>query len=83
MLTAYIQAAMDRARYEILEDDEGIYGEIPGLAGVWANEETLEACRKELQSTLEDWILVGLHLGHTLPPLDDIDLSAPIRKEAA
>jgi predicted RNase H-like HicB family nuclease len=83
MLTAYIQAAMDRAKYEILEDGEGIYGEIPGLTGVWANEDTLEVCRKELQSTLEDWILVGLRLGHTLPPLDGIDLSAPIRQEAA
>ena len=57
MLIAYIHAAMSCAHYEILEDNEGYYGEIPGFQGVWANEQTLEACREELQSALEDWIL--------------------------
>lgn len=83
MLTTYIQAAMRRAKYEILADDEGFYGEIPDLQGVWANADTLEACREELQSTLEDWILVGLRMGHPLPVIDGIDLSAPIHQEAA
>lgn len=78
MLTAYIRAAMGRAIYELLAGGEGYYGEIPGLQGVWANEDTLEACRNELQSVLEDWILVGLRLGHTIPPLDGIDLSRAI-----
>ena len=82
MLTAYIQAAMRRAKYEILSDDEGFYGEIPELQGVWANEDTLEACREELQSTLEDWLLVGLRMGHTLPVIEGIDLGAPIREAA-
>lgn len=78
MLTAYIRAAMNRATYELLENGEGYYGEIPGLQGVWANEDTLEACRNELQSALEDWIWLGLRLGHTIPPLDGIDLSRAI-----
>ena len=58
MLTRYIQAAMRQAAYEILEDGS-FYGSIPGFPGLWANEATLEACREELQSALEDWILVG------------------------
>jgi hypothetical protein len=37
--------------------------------------ETLRACEEELRSTLEDWILVGLQLGHALPVLADIDLN--------
>jgi hypothetical protein len=28
---------------------------------------SLDACRKELQEVLEDWILLGIRLGHTLP----------------
>lgn len=75
MLTAYIQAAMRLAHYEILEDDGSFYGEIPGFQGVWANEPTLEACREELQSVLEDWIIVGLRLGHTLPIADGLDIN--------
>jgi len=49
MLTEYIRAAMGRARYEILDDDRSFYGEIPGFDGVWANAETLEGCREELE----------------------------------
>ena len=49
---------MQKATYEILSDDGSFYGEIPGFQGVWANAATSESCREELQSVLEDWILV-------------------------
>lgn len=75
MLTEYIQAAMRKATYEILEDDGSYYGEIPGLQGVYANADSLEECREELQSALEDWILIGLQLRHTIPVVDGIDLN--------
>ena len=74
MLTEYIQAAMRRARYEILEDDT-FYGEIPGFQGVYANDETLEDCREQLREVLEGWIVLGLRLGHSLPIVDDISLA--------
>lgn len=73
MLIAYIQAAMHQARYEILEDGT-YYGEIPGFDGVYADADSLEACRDELQEVLEDWLLIGLRLGHSLPVTDGIDL---------
>jgi predicted RNase H-like HicB family nuclease len=57
MLTNYIRAAMRQARYEILSDDGTFYGEIPGFDGVYANADTLEACREELEEVLEEWIL--------------------------
>jgi hypothetical protein len=66
MLTKYIQAAMKRAQYEILED-KACHGSTAGFDGVWANEPTLEACRQELQEALEDWILLGVSLNHELP----------------
>lgn len=69
MITAYIRAAMHAAKYELLPDDEGYYGWIPPLEGVWANSETLEACREELQDVLEAWVLLGLQQGHVLPVL--------------
>jgi predicted RNase H-like HicB family nuclease len=87
MLTAYIQAAMRRAHYELLEDqpDDPYYGSIPGLQGVLAVGPTLEACREELQSALEEWILFGLQRRLPIPPLDDIDLtrmSEPVEEAA-
>lgn len=75
MLTEYIQTAMQHARYEILADDNTFYGEIPELQGVWANEPTLERCRETLREVLEDWIVLGLRLGHTLPIVDGIELT--------
>ncbi len=71
MLTAYIRAAMRHAHYEILED-RTYYGEIPGFQGVYANTDTLEACREELQEALEGWIILGLRLGHSLPEVDGL-----------
>ena len=75
MLTEYINGAMRKATYELLED-ETFYGEIAQCQGVWANASTLEACREELQDALEGWIILGLRLNHTLPVLDDIDLNS-------
>ena len=66
MLTTYIQSAMKHAKYEIL-DDQTFYGEIVGFQGVYANANTLEMCREELQSVLEGWIILGLRMGHPLP----------------
>ncbi len=37
MFAEYIKLAMSKATYEILEDDEGFFGSIPGFQGVWAN----------------------------------------------
>ncbi len=74
MLIQYIQAAMRRAHYELLEDDGTFFGRIEGLKGVWANATTLEACREELQEVLEDWIVVGLRLGRVIPDVDGVSL---------
>ena len=70
MLTAYIRAAMRKAHYEILPDDASYYGEIVGLQGVWANADTLEACRDELEEALEEWILLRVSRQLDLPSVD-------------
>jgi len=73
-LTAYIEAALELARYDKLEDGT-FAAEIPRLPGVIAFGKTLRDCERELRSTLEDWIVVGLRLGHKLPKLAGIDLN--------
>ena len=75
MLTEYIQAAMRKAKYEILDGKEGFYGEIPGFQGVWANAKTLEECRNELAEVLEEWILFHLADKTPLPKIAGIDLN--------
>lgn len=55
---------MAKAHYELLDEKEGFCGEIPGFQGVLAQAATLEECREELASTLEDWLLfrISRHL---------------------
>ena len=75
MLLDYIRAAMEKARYELLPDGEGYYGEIPELPGVWANADRLEACRDELQEAVQSWLIIKLRHADPLPLLDGIDLN--------
>jgi len=50
---------------------------LPGraLPGVVGFGKTCKHCEQELRSTLEDWILVGVRLGHKLSKLAGIDLN--------
>ena len=75
MLTACINAAMRRAHYDLIEAGEGYIGKIPELQGVWANSDTLEACRDELREVLEEWIILGLKMNHHIPVIDGIELN--------
>jgi predicted RNase H-like HicB family nuclease len=74
ILSDYLENALARAEYDKLEDGT-FFGRIPTCKGVVAFGVTLRECETELRSTLEDWVLVGLKLGHTLPVLDSIDLN--------
>ena len=73
-LYKYIEEAMSEAVYEKFDDNEYV-GKIPCCWGVIAFAPTLEKCKDELLSVLEDWILVGLRLGHPLPVVGEIDLN--------
>ena len=57
MLTVYIDEAMSRATYKILEDGT-YFGEILGLQGVWSSKATMEECRRVLQEVLEEWLVL-------------------------
>lgn len=73
MLTRYIQHAMRRARFKLLED--GAYsGEIPGLRGVWANERTLDGCRSTLQEVLEEWLILKIRDNDPIPRIGRLAL---------
>ena len=74
VLTEFLDQAMEQAEYDKLEDNT-FAGRIPACKGVVAFGATLKACEAELRATLEDWLLVGLKLGHELPVINGIDLN--------
>lgn len=85
MISDYVRAALHRAKYELLPDNEGFYGEILDLPGVWANADGLESCREELRGVLENWIVIKLRHNDTdFPVLDGMDLNPkPAEQEVA
>jgi predicted RNase H-like HicB family nuclease len=80
VLSDYVAEALAQAAFEKLED--GSYaGRIPSCVGVVAFGSSLRECEKQLRSTLEDWILVGLQLKHPLPVIEGIDLNKEPARE--
>ena len=74
ILSDYFDRALSQAEYDKLEDGT-FFGRIPACKGVMAFGTSLRECEDELRSVLEDWVLVGLKLGHSLPILDSINLN--------
>jgi predicted RNase H-like HicB family nuclease len=81
ILSEYVDQAMAQAEYDKLEDGT-FSGRIPACQGVVAFGATLRQCQDELRSTLEDWIFVGLKLGHALPVIAGIDLNKEPTRES-
>ncbi len=81
IISDYLEEAMSQAVYDKLEDGT-FSGRIPPCRGVVAFGATLRECEDELRSTLEDWILIGLKLGHPLPLIGNIDLNRKPTRES-
>ena len=74
MLSRYISSAMKKAIYEIPEDDSSFYGRIPGFKGVYANADTLEECREELEEVLEEWLFFRISRNLFVPEVNGMEL---------
>ena len=66
MLTDYIAKAVEKAEYEKMENGR-FFATIRGFKGLWAEGRTIEKARRELISTLEDWVLISIRRGYPVP----------------
>ena len=74
MLSQYVKAAMHHAHYERMENGR-YFGSIEQCPGLWAEGITLEACRDELESTLESWLIIKLRHGDVIAAIDGVDIN--------
>ncbi|MBW2079010.1 MAG: type II toxin-antitoxin system HicB family antitoxin [Deltaproteobacteria bacterium] len=74
MLIEYVEEALRHARYEMIQDEEPYYGEVPELKGVWATGKSLEECREHLKEVIEGWILVSLRKNLPVPRLGECEI---------
>ena len=77
MIHSYIDAAIQRARYELIQDEEPYYGEVPELQGVWATGKTLEECRRNLIEVVDGWLLLRIARRMPVPALGEVRLELP------
>ena len=82
MLIEYVQAAMQHAEFEQMEDGR-YFGTISVCPGLWADGDTLDAARETLREVMEDWILVKVRFGDVMPVIDGVDINPqPVYAEA-
>lgn len=74
MLFEYIQGALEMAEYKKL-DDGTWFAEVPGFDGVWANNNSIEECRKELIEVLEEWLVLKIKDGDSVPVIKGIQIT--------
>jgi predicted RNase H-like HicB family nuclease len=79
MLFEYIQKALRKAEYKLL-DNGTWFAEIPGFEGIWANGQTVEECRIELQEVLEEWLVLKIRDRDPIPEIEGAEIRI---KEAA
>ena len=71
MIIEYCQKAIEKAEYKKLEDGTW-FAEMLGFKGVWSNGETVEECRRELLTVLEEWIILKLRDRDSIPDVDGV-----------
>ncbi|MCR3883135.1 type II toxin-antitoxin system HicB family antitoxin [Methanotrichaceae archaeon M04Ac] len=77
MFCEYIQAALSRAIFEMIDDEEPYYGEVPELVGVWAAGKSEVECRENLRLAIEDWIAFSLRFDLPIPAIEGHKIEVP------
>ena len=72
MITEYIRAAMEKATYEMINDEEPYFAKIPELQGVWAS-----------GKTLEEWIVISIKKSLPIPPIEKYKIEVPTEMETS
>ena len=80
MLLQYIQKALSKAQYKLLEDGTW-FAEIQGFQGVWSNAATVEECRQELIEVIEEWLILKIRDRDPLPQFEGLTLE--VKEERA
>jgi predicted RNase H-like HicB family nuclease len=74
VILKYIDKALRRARYT--QPDTGVFcATVPGLRGVIATASTLETCRDQLAEVIEEWVLVRVARGLSVPSIGGVTVS--------
>lgn len=72
-LSQYVEAALKQAEYE--RDEDGIViAQVPGASGFFAQGDTFEEARENLQDVIEGNVLLALQLGLSIPNIAGVTI---------
>lgn len=74
MFAEYLAKAVEKAEYDQTETGR-YFATIPYFKGLWADGATVEAARRALLETLEDWLLLAIRFGDEIPVVGGINLN--------
>ena len=80
-IVAYIESLLKNAEYEYDNDTQSWCASVKELPGTYAQANSVEEARRQLTEVIEDYILVSLQKGHSLPGFKNV-LSAFEREKA-
>jgi predicted RNase H-like HicB family nuclease len=58
-----------------------VFVSVPGLNGAWATGKTIEEARAELIEVIEEWLVLGIKRGHTIPAIEGAMINVPTINE--
>jgi predicted RNase H-like HicB family nuclease len=73
MISEYINEAINKAKFEMIDKNKLYYGEVTELRGVWATGKTLEECRNNLVEVIDGWLLIRRQKGLNVPSIKTIN----------
>ncbi len=72
-LSKYINEALKKAEYE--KDENGIViAKVPGASGFFAQGDTFEEARANLQEVIEGNVILALQLGLEIPQIEGVEI---------
>jgi predicted RNase H-like HicB family nuclease len=73
VLSKYVEAALKKAEYS--KDEDGIIiAKIPGASGYFAQGDTFEEARANLQDVIEGNVILALQLGLEIPQIEGVEI---------
>jgi predicted RNase H-like HicB family nuclease len=73
MLSKYVEAALRKAEYK--KDENGVViGKVPNAPGFFAQGDTFEEARANLQEVIEGNVMLALQLGLEIPQIEGVEI---------
>ncbi|OGB99523.1 hypothetical protein A2V82_05875 [candidate division KSB1 bacterium RBG_16_48_16] len=72
-LSKYVEAALKKAEYQ-RDENEVIIGKVPGASGFFAQGDTFEEARANLQDVIEGNVMLALQMGLEIPRIEGVEI---------